>query len=209
MDTVSLWFDVKTLGLFGIENHTNEILPIGYGAAHALNKEATGNYYNYSSGSSSEKWGGAWDNKMSAVFASGLDIGNNLANKKQSLPYTTNGLKDFYDLKENNLVDVGPNMVVFLRKNRDVLKVQQTLDDNNANYNRNAKMTIEEQGSIAGGSLYGLSKAETYFSRPRDLWLRADTKREYGNLYNPYWQTRLIENIASEQAAVAAVQVVL
>lgn len=35
-------------------------------------------------------------------------------------------------------------------------------------------MTIEEQGSIAGGNLYGLSKAETYFSRPRDLWLRAD-----------------------------------
>ena len=69
-------------------------------------------------------------------------------------------------------------------------------------------LSVEEQGSIAGDSLYGLSKAETYFSRPRDLWLRADNKREYGNLYNPYWQTRLIENNGIEQAAASAVQVV-
>ena len=55
--------------------------------------------------------------------------------------------------------------------------------------------------------LYGVAKAETYFSRPRDLWERSDKYREYGNLYNPFWQTRLIDTTATERfAAVLAAQ---
>jgi hypothetical protein len=33
-----------------------------------------------------------------------------------------------------------------------------------------------------------------------------DKKREYGNLYNPFWQTRLIPNSANEQLLAAALQ---
>jgi len=88
------------------------------------------------------------------------------------------------------------------------LRVQKTLDTTSTKYNRSKAMQIEEKGGVAGNSLYALSKAETYFSRPRDLWPRGDKMREYGNLYNPFWQTRLIDNNASEQLLAAALQAV-
>lgn len=207
MDTVSLWAHLKwkkmKWGKWKTKHSNTEILPVGWGAAHALNKKVKGNYYNYSKGKSPKWWGNGWANKISAGFAAGNDGANNLAGKK-----VPNGLQSFFDLKENDYQDIGPNVVAFLAKPRNKLKIQETLDENNAKYNRTNLMSIEEQGSIAGGNLYGLSKAETYFSRPRDLWLRADKKREYGNLYNPYWQTRLIENNVSEQTAATAAQVV-
>lgn len=44
-----------------------------------------------------------------------------------------------------------------------------------------------------------MSKAEAYFSRPTDLWPRADGKTEYGSLYSPYWQPRLARTTTEEQ----------
>ena len=44
-----------------------------------------------------------------------------------------------------------------------------------------------------------LAKAEAYFSRPHSLFPRADKKIEYGSLYSPYWQARLVPNNAFEQ----------
>jgi hypothetical protein len=46
-----------------------------------------------------------------------------------------------------------------------------------------------------------LSKAEAYFSRPADIFGRGDGKTEYGSLYSPYWQARLVPNDTLEQAA--------
>jgi hypothetical protein len=46
-----------------------------------------------------------------------------------------------------------------------------------------------------------LAKAQAYFSRPTDLFPREDNKTEYGSLYSPYWQARLIPNSTAEQAA--------
>ncbi len=44
-----------------------------------------------------------------------------------------------------------------------------------------------------------LAKAEAYFSRPAGLFPRDDGKQEYGSLYSPYWQARLVPNTAFEQ----------
>ena len=44
-----------------------------------------------------------------------------------------------------------------------------------------------------------LAKAEAYFLRPTDLFPRADQKTEYGSLYSPYWQARLVKTTAVEQ----------
>lgn len=204
-DNVSMWvhyWDWESCG-FLCEiwaKQKKEAVPLGWGAAHALNENVSGSYYNYEKGKSPKWWGNAWSNNWSESLALSWYGNNNLT--------STEGLRTFIDLKKEDYQDVGPNMVVLLAKPRNTIKVQQSLDDNSSSYNRNTLMTIEEQGSVAGGNMYGLSKAETYFSRPRDLWLRADTKREYGNLYNPYWQTRLIENNTAEQAVATAVQVV-
>ena len=44
-----------------------------------------------------------------------------------------------------------------------------------------------------------LAKAEAYFLRPTDLFPRADQKTEYGSLYSPYWQARLVKTTTVEQ----------
>jgi hypothetical protein len=45
-----------------------------------------------------------------------------------------------------------------------------------------------------------MAKAEAYFSRPLDLFARADNKTEYGSLYSPYWQARLVKTTPTDQA---------
>ena len=47
--------------------------------------------------------------------------------------------------------------------------------------------------------LKALSKAHAYFSRPNGLFARDDGKTEYGSLYNPYWQAKLLPNSLIEQ----------
>ena len=53
----------------------------------------------------------------------------------------------------------------------------------------------------ASNCMRALSKAEAYFSRPSDLFARDDSKTEYGSLYSPYWQARLLPNSVIEQGA--------
>ena len=53
----------------------------------------------------------------------------------------------------------------------------------------------------ASNCMRALSKAEAYFSRPADIFGRGDGKTEYGSLYSPYWQARLLPNDLLEQAA--------
>lgn len=38
-----------------------------------------------------------------------------------------------------------------------------------------------------------LATAQVYFDRPRNLFRRADDRRELGSLFSPYWQARLID----------------
>jgi hypothetical protein len=45
-----------------------------------------------------------------------------------------------------------------------------------------------------------MAKAEAYFSRPSDLFVREDNKTEYGSLYSPYWQARLVKTTTTDQA---------
>ena len=45
-----------------------------------------------------------------------------------------------------------------------------------------------------------MAKAEAYFSRPADLFAREDNKTEYGSLYSPYWQARLVKTTPTDQA---------
>jgi hypothetical protein len=61
---------------------------------------------------------------------------------------------------------------------------------------------IMDLGSAGVGScMRAIAKAEAYFSRPNKLYARADNNQEYGSLYSPYWQARLIPTTASDQAA--------
>ncbi|MFV7762425.1 Tad domain-containing protein [Shewanella algae] len=63
---------------------------------------------------------------------------------------------------------------------------------------------------MLGDRMTALAAAQVYYSRPRDLmksgsaWARKDSKHEYGNLYNPFWQVRLSQSTQGERAAVQA-----
>lgn len=53
----------------------------------------------------------------------------------------------------------------------------------------------------AANCMRALAKAEAYFSRPANLYPRGDGLAEYGSLYSPYWQARLLPNSSAEQSA--------
>ena len=53
----------------------------------------------------------------------------------------------------------------------------------------------------AANCMRALAKAEAYFSRPTSLFPRGDNATEYGSLYSPYWQARLLPNSSAEQSA--------
>ena len=221
MDTVSLWQHLEWWAWNGHHKWTGEILPMGWGAGHALNKNSLSQYSKYFNYANYKKqkqksfydkgqqtlfqnkwlhWGheGSWKNNISSTIAAKDDGNNNLT--------SINGLRAFGDLKKNDKKDTGPSMVVMLTKPANTMRLQKTIDKENSQYNRNKLMTIEEKGSIAKVTIYGLSKAQTYFSRPRNLWKRKDGYREYGNLYNPFWQTRLIDSNFLERSLASAIQ---
>jgi hypothetical protein len=53
----------------------------------------------------------------------------------------------------------------------------------------------------AANCMRALAKSEAYFSRPAKLYPREDGLAEYGSLYSPYWQARLLPNNSAEQTA--------
>lgn len=140
-------------------------------------------------------WGNStWKNKTSHKLGAWDDGYNNLQK--------TAGIRSFYYLKSEEKKDVGPNMVAFITKSGSKIRTMEQIDKTNSKFNRSKQVQIEEQGSLANNTIYGLAKAETYFSRPNDItgWARKDGYREYGNLFNPFWQTRLIEAEDTERA---------
>lgn len=54
--------------------------------------------------------------------------------------------------------------------------------------------------AYAEGSLHALASAEVYFQRPAE---RADRRREYPSLFNPYWQARLVSPSAADRMLTA------
>lgn len=64
-----------------------------------------------------------------------------------------------------------------------------------------SKNNLDMGDGTANNCMRALSKAEAYFSRPSDIFGRADGKTEHGSLYSPYWQARLLPNDLLEQAA--------
>jgi len=107
------------------------------------------------------------------------------------------GLRDFYDLEDRGLIDDGPGLVLMLVKaNAD--NAVRTSENVGVNAGR---VNLEEDASMANNRMSALARAGTYFARPSGLWARDTGGREYGNLYNPYWQARLEEVTTAERTA--------
>ena len=171
-------------------------VPMGWGAGHALNR---GNSYNYRR--NSRKWGGAWRNGTAARIARRDDRRNNLA--------TTKSIRPFYDLQEDGFRERGPAMVAVLKKPLAPVRVWKEVAKTSNNYDLQPRFDVAKNGGIAKDQILSVSKAEPYFARPHDLWPRRDRNIEFGNMYNPFWQPRLVETSSREKAAVIAAAVTL
>jgi hypothetical protein len=64
-----------------------------------------------------------------------------------------------------------------------------------------------------GGAMRTVASAHTYFLRPTTDslmilagWQRSDGRTEYANLFNPYWQARLVDTPAALRQASCAAQ---
>ncbi len=210
MDTLGINIEVRS---WSVSDgwHWDSIfnMPIGWGAAHALNKDKSGDDYNYFgtgerlygaekrcndgrwSASRDCRWGrSSWSNDIAATLAGALDRGNLVQN--------ISTLRKFYTIKERGEDFVGPQVTVLLEKplrgaNDNVRLWGQVLEDNN----KSAQERFDVEADSSTDTMYAFSKSETYFMRPVDsrasaFW-RRDEKIEYGNLYNPYWQPRLVD----------------
>ena len=198
MDSVG--FEVRTCcRRLGRWRSWNEMLPFGWGAAHALVSNSP--YFNYNAHRRSTKpngdsrWGnGTWALRWTTSVGAGQYGRNNLT--------SSNGLRPFYDLQQRGFVrdDQLNVQVLLLKRANNVRTHNRMLTENGGRVQ--PRFDVEERGGMAGNTMATLAKAGVYFSR--DHARRRDGQREYGNLYNPYWQVHLLPSTNAERTAALA-----
>ncbi len=220
-------FNWTAMDVVGVETRTwrflrgwsswRETLPFGYGAAHALTQ---GSFYNYRANWNQRRdnqyvWGnGVRSMPMNAGIAQARYGNNNL---RRSF-----GLRPFFDLRDRGRVAVGDlNVKILLTKGDGDLDAWENAITR-AGGGVTGAFNTREHGGLAGGRMAALAKAGVYFSRDHDPHYRpsnrrndinlagtsAGRRRDFGDLYNPYWQVRLLPPTTAERTlALAAVGV--
>jgi len=158
-----------------------ESIPIGWGAAQASKQRDTV-YYSRKRGNN---FGGTWGTNRRSSTNAAREF-----QRAQNVYSGFGGLQPSYDIRQEGLIEQAPGIMVLLTKNNSSSAVKTMKD---TGFNRNGgDLDLESQGGMMKNRLHSVAKATPYFSRPNDLWSRGSgAGREYGNLYNPYWQARL------------------
>ncbi len=161
-------------------------IPMGWGAAQAGPSSDLSPTNNFGT-AASDAYGGVYEN-VHTVGAAGIQrtkgAGATLDAKA--------GLRTYFDIKKvdkDNLV--GPSLILEVEK----------ADSKIPTSNKLSGGQLALTNGTRSGYMRSLSKAEIYFSRPKKLWARSDSKAELGSLYSPYWQARLAPNNFLEQYA--------
>ncbi|HSI43651.1 MAG TPA: pilus assembly protein TadG-related protein [Methylotenera sp.] len=158
------------------------------------------------------QYGAAHYNPMTAIPAwikVGEGPGTNLDSRA--------GLRDYMDLSKNASNNVSkqantgtntatnnqnlraPAWVLEIERSTSSLKTSNTGGTYQIGGGTDGKLSLPAK--MNGGKMRALSKAEAYFSRPKALFPRYDSKTEWASLYSPYWQARLLPNSLTEQTA--------
>lgn len=177
--------------------------PFGYGAGHAL-AQNSGGRYNYFLDRNARRHNrrlygnGSWLLTVNASAAAGMYANNNFS---QSL--TRGGLRPFYDLRRDGRVpDDRFDLHVVLTKGEGDLPAWERLLTE-AGVHPQPTFDTSENGSLAGERMAAIAKSGVYFSRdhaPRTNRGTANgAQREFSNLYNPYWQARLLPSTPGER----------
>lgn len=163
-------------------------IPIGWGAAHALNENDTRlpEFDYLAARNRGYRWGDAWAKNGNAAAAAVIDFErNNVTNAVT--------IKPFYDLQQDDLRDIGPSMLAVLAKDAADTRVWRAVADSLPGYELQDSLDVAENGGLPNDQMISVSKAEPYFSRALNLdgFIRQDGRIELGNMFNPFWQTRL------------------
>lgn len=210
METVSSYVEF-CIGPPMLEKCENFEVPLAWGAAHALHQSHGGtSFFDY--GLSSERrqtwrWGeGAWRNRLSAqALVAGVGPVGRGSHTNHRLA-AIDGLRPFHEFRSDAPIWRGPAVISLYVKNADRLDSQHSL------LRRHGATVAPDQDAHAGGGLIAdraaaVAKAEPYFMRPTDLdgWRRDDRRLEYGSLYNPFWQPRLVDLSDEEKLTANAI----
>lgn len=223
--------------LLGHEFWVYQEVPMGWGAAHALNEAITTKGYAYRSNRNhrldiyedsdwkkvdytdhqrSKYWrdafrGGDQSTSASASLAALNDGFNNLTKVW--------GLQSFYDFASNDQRNATESITLIFSKKAENFRLQENLANDFSGGYVSEELDIDEQGGVPGERIFALSSARVDFERPEDQplassntpwsinWGRHDGLYEYGNLYNPFWEARLIKT--DEALMSAAIQVLV
>ena len=185
MDTLSLHWNTLGCGFLGGRYcGFEEWIPIGWGAAK--NESRRDNRIQYNARHlrrSRTALGGSWRTNRDASSLASREWYRR--NDIESIDFL--GLRDFLDLSVDGLITRGPEMSLVLTKSDNNIRTNEDMNFNSRN------ISLENGAAMPAGSLAAMSKATPYFARADDVrsLRRSDRAREYGNLYNPYWQVRL------------------
>lgn len=182
MDTLSFYrrtynFNPFNLGWRG----WREFVPVGWGAAKNARGAENIRFTNFTgSGFVGNSWGvnPRGSRFAASEFQSATEV-------EMGMNYL--GLRSFYDLTLDGLMTYGPGVKLLISKPSAKIKTTTTLGYNYG------KADIEEKKGMSSNRLSAISKSVPYFARVNDIstYSRASQVREYGNLYNPYWQAKL------------------
>jgi len=121
------------------------------------------------------------------------------------------GLQNFYDIKSTDSKNTAPMLTLVISKDFDDISTSKTLKVGTEN-KENTKLIdidLEEKRVNTSDKTTVMSKAKIYYFRDSNMWGRSDSKWEYGNLYNPYWQVTLNDTSKDERRIFSALAMAL
>lgn len=115
------------------------------------------------------------------------------------------GVRPYYELSDlsNSNTDPRLGLAVEARKRDPYLRTSTKAGVGSPNASEASRNGMDRgvfhvADRLAGGEISAVSKAEIYFRRPV---ARDDRREEYGNLFNPYWDVRLVSARTERLAA--------
>lgn len=206
METVSFRF--IHCGIDGCEKGPE--VPLTWGAAHALDEDEASDFSDYGLIESNRRakhlWGqGTWRNSASATLLNTSPASSEVTGGKDHINHriaSSAALRPFYEFRSNDIIDTGPEIIALYAKDEGRVNSQNSIMTAGGGVVA-TDIDTDRDGGLASNRLGAIAKAQPYYARPTDLdgWRRRDNRIEHGSLYNPYWQTRLIELSNAEKLA--------
>lgn len=205
LDTMSAHSRSRGCGTFGTSWCSwREWVPMGWGAAKN-SRQGENIQFSARHNRASNMVGRSWQtNRASSWLAALL---NQRGREVEVRDF--GGLRDYYDLYYDGLIQKAPGVTFLLTKPEGVI---QTSSRNGFNTGR---MNVDGNAAMPNNRMASMAKAVPYFARVNDTgpgtsrYRRSDGRREYGNLYNPYWQARLEPISSAEKRRVQVIAGVL